>query len=295
MQELEKNTVRWLSDRELERYRRQLMLSGFTIEHQQRLKDSTALIAGIGGLGGTAAIYLAVAGIGKLVIAHYGNLTLSNMNRQILMKHEWIGKSRVIQAKKSIEDINPDVDVEIYDERITKDNVDKLLYGVNIALSARPNFYERRVLNNACVRKGIPMVEAAMNGMEGYIFNIIPGITPCLNCLYPEDNNEWEELGFPVLGSVSGMLGCMMAIEAIKLLTGYGRPLLSKMLMFNTIDMEFRKLNIRRDEDCKVCGTITDEKNLTAVIPHDILRHEKNTFQKEKQNKRSPSAMCSRK
>jgi molybdopterin/thiamine biosynthesis adenylyltransferase len=278
MQELEKNTVRWLSDRELERYRRQLMLSGFTIEHQQRLKDSTALIAGIGGLGGTAAIYLAVAGIGKLVIAHYGNLTLSNMNRQILMKHEWIGKSRVIQAKKSIEDINPDVDVEVYDERITKDNVDKLLDEVNIALSARPNFHERRVLNNACVRKGILMVEAAMNGMEGYIFNIIPGITPCLNCLYPEDNNEWEELGFPVLGAVSGMLGCIMAIEAIKLLTGYGRPLLSKMLMFNTIDMEFRKFNIRRDEDCNVCGTITDEKNFPAVIPHDILRHKKNTF-----------------
>lgn len=248
--------MRWLTDIELERYRRQLMLNGFTEEHQQRLKDSTALIAGIGGLGGTAAIYLAVAGIGKMIFAHYGNLTLSNMNRQILMRHDWIGKSRVIQAMKTIEDINPDVEVEIYNERTSEDedNVDKLLDGVQIALSARPNFHERRVLNNACVRKGIPMVEAAMNGMEGYIFNVIPGKTPCLNCIYPADNPEWQELGFSVLGAVSGMLGCLMAIEAIKLITDYGKPLLSKMLVFNTIDMEFRKFNIRRDEDCGVCG-----------------------------------------
>ncbi len=230
------------------------MLAGFTMHHQKKLKDSTALIAGIGGLGGTAAVYLAMAGIGKVALAHYGNLTLSNMNRQILMKHDWIGKSRVAQAKKTIEAINPDVEVEIYDERTSDSNVDKLLEGVQIALSARPNFQERRALSEACVKRNIPMVEAAMNGMEGYIFNIIPEATPCLNCLYPDDNPEWEELGFPVLGAVSGMLGCLMAIEAIKLLTGYGKPLLSKMLVFNTVDMEFRKLNIRRDEDCGVCG-----------------------------------------
>lgn len=243
-----------LSETELERYRRQMMLEGFNMELQQKLKDSTALIAGIGGLGGTAAMYLAVAGIGKMVFAHYGNLTLSNMNRQLLMKHEWIGKSRVVQAMKTIEDINPDVEVEIYNERTSEENTDKLLNGVHIALSARPNFSERRILNNACVEKGIPMVEAAMNGMEGYLFNIIPGVTPCLNCLYPEDNPEWEELGFPVLGAVSGMLGCLMAIETIKLLTGYGKPLLSQMLVYNTLDMEFKKLSIHRDAHCNVCG-----------------------------------------
>lgn len=247
--------MKWLTDGELERYRRQLMLDGLTAQHQKKLKDSTALIAGIGGLGGTAAVYLAVAGIGKMAFAHYGNLTLSNMNRQILMKHDWIGKSRVIQARKTIEDINPDVHVEIYDERITGDNVDGLLNGVQIALSARPNFHERRSLIGECVKRNIPVVEAAMNGMEGYIFNTIPKVTPCLNCLYPEDNPEWEELGFPVLGAVSGMLGCLMAIEAVKLLTGHGKPLLSQMLLFNTSDMDFRKLSIRRDEHCRVCGT----------------------------------------
>lgn len=249
---IEKNSR--LSEAEMERYRRQMMLEGFNREHQEMLKASTALIAGIGGLGGTAAMYLAVAGIGRMVFAHYGNLTLSNMNRQVLMKHERIGKSRVVQGKKSIEEINPDVQVEIFNERTTPDNAERLLENADIALSARPNFYERRILNSACVKKGIPMVEAAMNGMEGYLFNIIPGVTPCLNCLYPEDNPEWEELGFPVLGAVSGMLGCLMAIETIKLLTGYGKPLLSRMLVYNTLDMEFKKLSLHKDVHCNVCG-----------------------------------------
>jgi len=252
MLSIEKKSM--LSETEIERYRRQMMLKGFTREHQEMLRGSTALIAGIGGLGGAAAMYLAVAGIGKMVLAHYGNLTLSNMNRQILMKHDWIGRGRVIQGKKTIEEINPDVQVEIFNERTMPDNAERFLKNVNIALSARPNFNERRILNNACVGSGIPMVEAAMNGMEGYLFNVIPGITPCLNCLYPEDNPEWEELGFPVLGAVSGMLGCLTAIEAIKLLTGYGRPLLSQMLVFNTSDMDFRKKNIRRDNSCIICS-----------------------------------------
>lgn len=253
--------MRWLSknseltDTETERYRRQMMQRGFSVEHQKRLKESTALIAGIGGLGGTAAIYLAVAGIGKMVFVHSGNLTLSNMNRQILMKHEWIGKSRTIQAKKTIEGINPDVEIEIYDERTSEDNIERFLDGVQIALSARPNFHERRILNNACVNKNIPMIEAAMNDMEGYLFNVIPNVTPCLNCIYPDDNPDWEELGFPVLGAVSGTLGCLMSIEAVKLLTGYGKPLLSRMLLFNTMSMEFKKLRINIDPACKVCGS----------------------------------------
>lgn len=244
-----------LTHTDRERYRRQLMLRGFTPDHQRWLRNSTALVAGVGGLGGTAALYLAAAGIGRMILAHAGNLTLSNMNRQVLMKNSRIGKSRVVQAKKTIQEMNPDVKIEIYDERITAGNVQALLRTAQIALSARPNFAERRVLNKACIEKGIPMVEAAMNGMEGYIFNVIPKVASCVHCVYPEDDPSWEELGFPVLGAVSGMLGCLMALEAVKLLTGYGKPLLSEMLVFNTLDMEFRKVNIPRDELCEVCGT----------------------------------------
>jgi molybdopterin/thiamine biosynthesis adenylyltransferase len=236
-----------------ERYRRQLMLHGFTNDHQRRLGNSTALVAGVGGLGGTAALYLAAAGIGRLILVHAGNLTSSNMNRQVLMKHKAIGKSRVVQAKKTIQEMNPDVEIETVDDRITDANVENLLRTARIALSARPNFSERRALNRACIEKGIPMVEAAMNGMEGYLFNVLPGVSPCIHCVYPEDDPSWQEMGFPVLGAVSGMLGCMMALEAIKLLTGYGKPLLSEMLVFNTYDMDFRKVRIPRDEHCEVC------------------------------------------
>ena len=243
-----------LNHTDRERYRRQLMLRGFTADHQKRLKNSTAFIAGVGGLGGTAALYLAAAGIGRMILVHAGNLTLSNMNRQVLMKNNKIGKSRVLQAKKTIEELNSDVRIEVSDERITHNNIQQLLKGVQVALSARPNFQERRVLNQACVERVIPMVEAAMNGMEGYIFNVLPKAAACLHCVYPEDDPSWEEMGFPVLGAVSGMLGCIMALEAIKLLTGYGKPLFSEMLLFNTMDMEFRKVKIPRNDRCPVCG-----------------------------------------
>jgi molybdopterin/thiamine biosynthesis adenylyltransferase len=242
-----------LTNKDLERYRRQLMLRGFTADHQRVLRNSTALVAGVGGLGGAAALYLAAAGIGRLILVHAGNLTLSNMNRQVLMKHGGIGKARVVQAKRTIQEINPDVEIEAIDDRITEKNIGLLLHSAQITLSARPNFDERRVLNRACVQKHIPMVEAAMNGMEGYLFNVHPGVSSCIHCVYPEDDPSWEEMGFPVVGAVSGMLGCMMALEAIKLLTGYGKPLLSEMLVFNTYDMDFRKVRVPRDEHCEVC------------------------------------------
>lgn len=243
-----------LSAREMERYRRQLMHEGFTPAHQERLRKATVFAAGVGGLGGAAATYLAVAGIGRLRLAHYGTLTLSNMNRQTLMRHEGIGTERVGLALERLRELNPDVEVEVLNERTAPGNTTRLLAGVDAALSARPNFGERRVLNEGCVASGIPMIEAAMNGMEGYIFNIIPGETACLHCLYPDDDPMWEELGFPVFGAVSGMLGCIMAMEAIKLLTGFGRPLLNRMLVFNAADMEFRKLRTRRDQACRICG-----------------------------------------
>ncbi|MEK6743818.1 MAG: HesA/MoeB/ThiF family protein [Nitrospirota bacterium] len=244
-----------ITDIERERYKRQLMLGGFTADHQKRLKNSTALVAGVGGLGGTAALYLAVAGIGRLVLAHYGNLTLSNMNRQVLMRDDGIGTSRVHLAKKTLQRTNPDVEIEVHDVRITQESVDRLLRGAQIALSARPNYPERRALNQACVDNRVPMVEAAMNGMEGYLFNVIPSTSSCINCVYPEGDPSWEEMGFPVLGAVSGMLGCMMALEAIKLLTGYGKSLSSEMLIFNTIDMDFRKVKVPRNDQCEVCRT----------------------------------------
>ncbi len=273
-----------LSPTELERYRRQIMLPGFGKEAQQRLKSATVLVTGVGGLGGTAALYLAVAGVGRrgtaalylavagvgrLILVRGGELRLDDMNRQILMSDDWVGKPRVFKAKERLEDINPDVEVEAIFDYVTPDNVDFLVQSADVALDCAHNFVERDLLNAACVRwrkpmveaamDGMerwrkPMVEAAMDGMEAYLTTIVPGVTPCLSCLFPE-KPEWDRRGFGVLGAVSGTLACLTALEAIKLITGCSQPLLSQLLTMDLHQMVFAKRRSYRDRNCPVCST----------------------------------------
>ncbi len=236
-----------------ERYRRQLPLDGLGPEGQAKLKASTALVAGVGGLGGTVALYLAAAGIGRLILVHQGVLDLPDLNRQTLMSPEWLGKSRVRCAQESLGRFNPEVETAILDERVREDNVMDLVRGAGVVVSCRYNFEERDLLNRACVALAIPMVEAAMYGMEAYLSTIVPGETPCLRCLYP-DFPSWDPLGFPVLGACAGALGCLAAAEAIKVLTGMGSPLLGQLLSFDLWDMTFRKFQVARQPGCSVCG-----------------------------------------
>lgn len=242
-----------LTPTELERYSRQIMLPGFGEEAQQRLKSATALVTGVGGLGGTAALYLAVAGVGRIILVRGGDLRLDDMNRQILMTHDWVGKPRVDKAKETLEGINPDIKIEAVAEYVTPENVDSLVQQSDIALDCAHNFEERNLLNAACVRWGKPMVEAAMNSMEAYLTTIVPGLTPCLSCLFPEKPN-WDRRGFGVLGAVSGTLACLTALEAIKVLTGLGTPLLSQLLTMDLNSMEFAKRHPYHDPNCPVCG-----------------------------------------
>jgi molybdopterin/thiamine biosynthesis adenylyltransferase len=246
-----------LSDKELERFKRQLTLNGYAEEQQIRLKSSTALVAGVGGVGGTAALYLAIAGIGRLKLVHAGALTSSNLNRQILMTEEWIGKTRVDCAKATIHRIASGVEVDISDERMTPDNSFDFVRDADVAISARPNFAERCALNSACVKQRIPVIEGAMFDMDAYLFSIKPGHTPCFHCLFKDADSRWQEHGFPVLGALSGTLGCLMAAEAIKVITGYGQPLFSKMLLYNLANMDFSTVVVHRDTDCPVCGALT--------------------------------------
>lgn len=243
---------------ELERYKRQMSLNGFGEEAQRALKASTALVAGVGGLGGTAAFYLAAAGIGRLFLIHQGDLTLSNLNRQLLMTTDWIGRSRVVKAKETLQKLNPEVEVKIFDEPICTERLQALLPEVDLVLDCRHNFPERRLLNQSCVAAGVPMIEAAMNGMEGYLFTVLPGITPCLDCLYPEDP-EWDPYGFPVLGSVSGTLGCLAAVEAVKLLADLPEPLLNRLLYFDLGEMYFKRFHISKKEDCRICAHLSSQ------------------------------------
>ena len=253
-----------LSDEELERFKRQLTLSGYTKDHQIRMKGSTALIAGVGGVGGTAALYLAIAGIGRLKLVHAGKLTSSNLNRQILMTEDWIGKTRVDCAKTTIHRIASGVRVDVYDERMTPDNSADFVRDADVAVSARPNFPERSALNRACVQHMVPMIEGAMFDMDAYLFDVKPRFTPCFHCLFGEGDRRWRELEFPVLGALAGTLGCMMAVEAIKIITGYGKPLYSRMLLFNLARMDFSTIVIHRNPKCPVCGNIEGPDGVNA-------------------------------
>jgi molybdopterin/thiamine biosynthesis adenylyltransferase len=230
-----------------------MMLPSFDEDAQKRLKSFTALVTGVGGLGGTAALYLAVAGIGKLILVRGGELRLDDMNRQVLMTHDTVGKPRVFQAKETLEKINPDVEVETVFDYITPENVDELVRSTDITLDCAHNFAERNLLNEACVKYRKPMVEAAMDGMEAYLTTILPGQTGCLSCLFPE-KPEWDRRGFAVLGAVSGTLACLTALEAIKLITGFEKPLVSELLTMNLGRLEFAKRRIYRDPHCPVCG-----------------------------------------
>ena len=243
-----------LKPTEVERYRRQMMLPELGEAGQQRLKSTTALVTGVGGLGGTAALYLAVAGIGKLILVRGGDLQRDDLNRQVLMTDDWVGQPRVFKAQETLTQLNPDIEVEAICEYVTKNNIDALVKQADITLDCAFDFKERDLLNAACVRWNKPMIEAAMNSMEAYLTTIVPGQTPCLSCLFPE-KPEWDRWGFGVLGAVSGTLACLAALEAIKLVTGLGEPLLGQLLTMDLARAEFAKRRSYHDPNCVTCGS----------------------------------------
>ncbi len=243
-----------LTDFELEKYKRQIQIPGFGREAQATLKNSSALVTRLGGLGGPTALWLAAAGIGKLVIAHGGNVTPSNLNRQILMRGDGIGKPRAPQARETLLRFNPDVDVIAYEANADETNAADWVSQVDIVCDTSPDFRERLILNRECWRQGKPLIDSGMNGMEAQLTAIVPPNTPCLECLVPEVPDWWDPKGFGVLGALSGSLAALTALEAIKVLTGYGEPLTGKLLVYDAEDMSFDTYAIHRRAGCPVCA-----------------------------------------
>jgi molybdopterin/thiamine biosynthesis adenylyltransferase len=242
-----------LTARDRDIFKRQIQMPGFGEEAQQKLKDSSALVTRVGGLGGPVALYLAMAGVGKLVIAHSGKLTWSNLNRQILMRHDYVGRPRIECAPELFARLHPECELIAIGEDADEETARRWVSQVDIVCDCPPSFEERYALNKACVELGKPMVEAAMYGMEGTLTTIVPGETPCLACLVPEPPEWWETYGFPVLGAVSAALGCLAAVEAVKVLTGFGEPLKGQMLSYDANAMDFFKFPVKRRPDCPVC------------------------------------------
>ena len=237
-----------------ETYARQLSLPGFGVADQRRLAESTVLVAGVGGLGGATATYLAAAGVGRLVLFHPGRLERADLNRQTLMTPSWLGRLRVHCAEATLRRHYPDVEVVGVPEPITAEQTSPFLMQADVVVDARHNFPERLLLNRLCVQLGVPMVEAAMNGAEGQVSVVRPGETACLACRCGDGDPEWEPLGFPVLGAVSGTVGCLAAIEAIKVVTGWGEPLDDRLLALDLERMIFQTLPVARDPACPVCA-----------------------------------------
>ncbi|OVE81939.1 MoeZ/MoeB [bacterium M21] len=242
-----------LTDKEKAVYEWQFTVPQFGEEGQVKLKNSTVMISRCGGLGSVVAYELAAAGIGRMVLAHGGNVKPSDLNRQLLMTDDWLDKPRIESVERRLKELNPRLEIIPYNANVTEDNVVEMTEQADLIIDCAPLFEERYLMNREAVRQNKPLVECAMFELQAQLTTILPGQSPCLACIYPDNPDEWKRQ-FPVFGAVSGTLGCMAAMEAIKVLSGLGEPLAGKMVSFDLRDVSFMKFAIQRRPDCPVCG-----------------------------------------
>ncbi len=241
-----------LTDDEKLVYEWQMWTPGFGEEGQQKLKQSTVLVSRCGGLGGVVAYQLAAAGIGRLVIAHAGNVRHSDLNRQLLMTHDWIGKPRIESIRRRLQELNPRLEVVGLDQNMDEALAERWVREVDVCVGAAPMFQERLALSDACVRFNKPLVNCAMYDTSATIATFPPGGKPCLRCMTPSVPPYWKRQ-FPVFGATSGTVGCMGAMEVIKLLAGFGQPLLARCLTFDLRTMLFSHSRLDKLPPCPLC------------------------------------------
>ncbi len=240
-----------LSERELERYHRQIIFEGWGEAAQEKLKSATVFIAGAGGLGSPLSTYLAVAGVGTLRICDFGEPELSNLNRQILHDDGRIGKNKAVSARETLERLNPDIAVEPVTEKILSENVGQVVGEADLMIDCLDNFETRHVLNRLAVEKSLPLLHGGVYGMGGQMMFIKPPETPCMWCINP---GSPPPVVFPIVGATAGVIGCIQAIEALKYLSGVGDPLMGTLLIWDGTRMDFMHLPQQKDPNCPVCG-----------------------------------------
>ena len=246
-----------MDDDQLLRYSRQIMLAGLDIEGQERLLGSRVLVVGLGGLGSPLALYLAAAGVGSLVVADGDRVELSNLQRQILFRTDDVGRMKTDVALERVGQVNPEVRVSALAQRLDASNLPAALAGVDLVVDGSDNFATRFAVNAACVAAGVPLVSGAVIRMEGQVAVFPNGgrDAACYRCIFPE-TGELEETcsDTGVLAPLPGVVGSLQAVEAIKLLTGLGEPLVDRLLVLDALAMEWRSFRLRRDPACPVCG-----------------------------------------
>lgn len=232
------------------RYNRQLLIDGWGEEGQKKLKNSTVFIAGAGGLGSPVSVYLAVAGIGRIVICDFDSVEMTNLNRQILHSHTRIGINKALSAKITLTGINPDVEVIPITDKITESNAYDIVGDSKIILDCMDNLETRYILNEVAIKKGIPLVFGAIYGIQGMLSFIHSPETPCLKCLFPEAPPKET---FPVVGATAGVIGALQALETIKYLVGIGKNFKNKLLVWDGMSGDFKTFKAQKDPSCNVC------------------------------------------
>lgn len=241
-----------------ERYARHIVLDGFGMEGQQKVRQAKVFVAGIGGLGSPAITYLVMAGVGTIGIADDETVEVSNLNRQFLHDTEDIGRRKTESAAAKIARLNPDVKVIPFIERLDRINIEGFLADFDIVIDATDNVSSRFLISDCGYRLGKPVIECGVSGYEGILMTIIPGQTPCYRCLFPVAPPDTaipsgKEAG--ILGMVAGIFGTMQALEAIKLILGLGAASTGQILTFDAVSGKFRHVPWSKRPDCPLCGS----------------------------------------
>jgi adenylyltransferase/sulfurtransferase len=258
-----------LSPREVARYSRHLIMPEVGVDGQKRLKSSSVLLVGAGGLGSPLGLYLAAAGVGRLGLVDFDVVDFSNLQRQVIHGTPDVGRPKLRSAAERIAAINPEVRVDTYETRLTSANALDLLRPYDLVIDGTDNFPTRYLVNDACVLLGKPNVYGSIFRFEGQASVFYPGKGPCYRCLYPEPPPPGEvpscaEGG--VLGILPGLIGCVQATECVKLLLGRGTPLVGRLLLYDALQMSFREFKVRRNPACPVCG---DRPTVTRLIDYE--------------------------
>ncbi|MFL5689943.1 MAG: molybdopterin-synthase adenylyltransferase MoeB, partial [Chloroflexota bacterium] len=246
-----------LSEAQRQRYSRHLLIPEVGTAGQLALLDAKVLLIGAGGLGAPAALYLAAAGVGTIGIVDFDVVDVSNLQRQVIHTTDRVGERKVDSARRTINALNPDVNVVGHEEMLTGENVERIIAGYDVILDGTDTFETRYILNDAAVAAGIPVVHASVFRFEGQLTTFVPFEGPCYRCLYPTPPPPELAPGCSVagvLGVVPGILGMLQATEALKVLLGIGETLAGRLLLFDALETEFTELKLRRDPNCPVCS-----------------------------------------
>jgi len=258
-----------LAPQEIARYSRHLIMPEVGLDGQKRLKAASVLLIGAGGLGSPLGLYLAAAGVGRIGLVDFDVVDFSNLQRQVLHGTPDVGRPKLQSARDRLQAINPEVTIDLYETRLTSANALRLFDPYDLIIDGTDNFPTRYLTNDACVLLGKPNVYGSIFRFEGQASVFYPPHGPCYRCLYPEPPPPGEvpscaEGG--VLGILPGLIGCIQATEAVKLILGKGEPLIGRLLLYDALQMVFREFKVRRNPKCPMCG---DRPTITKLIDYE--------------------------